>query len=166
MRRLSAAAQPAPSGRLLVRFELLRLGELAHVPAHRLLKQRPAASDPPVLDEVRVGCDVARVGALPGVVSGEREVSARVSARVSAKRRLRVRLADRSGGRRIGRLLVHPRRQHERVRLLARDERGDHGERHLGLLRRKSAIVLKSGWILNHDELVRLACVVWYGAGG
>ena len=65
---------------------------------------------------------------LPAWLRSEGEVSARVS----AKRRLRVRLAHLSGGRRIGRPLVHPRPQHERVRLLASDERSDHGERHLG----------------------------------
>ena len=67
--RAGRFAQPPPSDRLLVRFELLALGELAHVPAHRLLEQRAAARDPPVLDEVGVGCDVAGGGGLAGVVA-------------------------------------------------------------------------------------------------
>ena len=46
---------------------------------------------------------------LPAWLRSEGEVSARVS----AKRRLRVRLAHLSGGRRIGRPLVHPRPQQE-----------------------------------------------------
>ena len=67
--RAGRFAQPPPSDRLLVRFELLALGELAHVLAHRLLEQRAAARHPPVLDEVGVGRDVAGGGALAGVVA-------------------------------------------------------------------------------------------------